>query len=49
MTINQYPLKIEKEQRNKLQKIADNERRSLNQTILLIIDKYLGEVENGGY
>ena len=39
---------MEKRQKDELQKFADKERRSLNQTILLIIDKYLEEVENAG-
>lgn len=43
----QYPLKMEEEQRRKLQKIASQERRSLNQTIVFIIEKFLKEVEHG--
>jgi len=46
METYQYPLKMEKSQKDKLQEIADRERRSFNQTILLIIDKFLKEVEN---
>lgn len=40
METSQYPLKMEKMQREKLQHLADTERRSLNQTILMIIDKF---------
>ena len=39
----QYPLKMDKKQREKLQNYADKTRRSLNQTILLAIDKFLEE------
>jgi len=46
MPTYQYPLKMEKKQKDKLQKFADRERRSLNQAILLIIDKFF-EIENG--
>lgn len=46
MEISQYPLKMEKVQREKLQKLANKERRSLNQTILLIIDKFFEKVQN---
>ncbi len=42
----QYPLKMEREQKDKLQKFADKEKRSLNQSILFIIDKFF-EAENG--
>jgi hypothetical protein len=48
METHQYPLKMEKRQRERLQELADKERRSLNQTILLIIDDYLGNVKNAG-
>ena len=41
-----YPLKMEINQKERLQKIANNERRSFNQTILLIIDKFLKETKN---
>ncbi len=37
----QYPLKMDRKQKEKLQKIAKKERRSFNQTILLLIDKFL--------
>ncbi len=47
MGISQYPLKMEEVQREKLQRLADKERRSLNQTILLAIDKFLNERKNG--
>ena len=46
MKVYQYPLKIGGTQRDKLQKLAEKERRSVNQTILLIVDKFLEEVEN---
>lgn len=42
----QYPLKMDKKQKEKIQEIANRERRSFNQTILFIIDKFLSEVEN---
>ena len=48
MEMDQYPLRIEKRQRDRLQELANKERRSLNQTILLIIDDYLGNVKNAG-
>lgn len=43
----QYPLKMNLTQRDKLQKFADRERRSFNQAILFIIDKFLEELKNG--
>ena len=46
MELYQYPLKMEQGQKEKIQEIADRERRSFNQTILLIIDKFIEEVEN---
>ena len=46
MTLYQYPLKLEKIQKEKLQEIAERDRRSFNQTILLILDKFLEEEEN---
>ncbi len=46
MEIYQYPLKMEKKHKEKLRQIADKERRSLNQTILVIIDKYMEVEEN---
>ncbi len=47
MGIYQYPLKMDKKQKERIQEIADKERRSFNQTILLIIDKFFDKVENG--
>ena len=41
MPTYQYPLKMEIKQKEKLEKIANKERRSFNQTILFIIDKFL--------
>ena len=46
METYQYPLKMERKQREKLQEIAEKERRSLNQTILLAIDKFLETTKN---
>jgi hypothetical protein len=46
METYQYPLNMEKRQKEKIQEFADRERRSFNQTILLIIDKFLEEKEN---
>ena len=46
METYQYPLKMEQRQKEKIQEIADKERRSFNQTILLIIDKFFEETEN---
>lgn len=37
----QYPLKMSKKLSNKIQKLADEERRSFNQTVLLILEKHL--------
>jgi len=46
METYQYPLKMSIGQKDKLQKFADKERRSFNQAILFIIDKFL-EVKSG--
>lgn len=42
----QYPLKMNKKQKEKIQEISVRERRSFNQTILFIIDKFLSNEEN---
>ncbi len=46
MRLYQYPLKMDDNLKEKIQEIADKERRSFNQTILIIVDKFLKEVKN---
>ena len=46
MDTYQYPLKMEISQKKKILEFANRERRSFNQTILVMIDKYLNEGKN---
>lgn len=41
-----YSLTIDKEFKNKLQEVADKERRSLNNLIIVALEKYLNEYES---
>lgn len=41
-----FLLRLEQEQKDRLQEIADAERRSITSLILLLIDKKIEEIEN---